>query len=456
MFPSTIAARSAAPRVLIYARPAIKRAGFRAPQPARRFQSTHANADASASPLAAGLAGGIVALSGGYAWYHISGVKKVVETAKSTIETFETAKDKVVTATPSPTAALGFVRSTISSYAAFLPKGTKETLDSAFESLDQLSSGPHAKEAEKILADTYAELKKIFQEGGFDASTAEKVQHVVEDKSKALRRLMGDVGQEILDKNPKLAETLKSTGDSAALQELKKFASDVGPEANEIIQDTYKELNDLLKNGSVTDPTTLYKATSIIHEKTQAVKELSSKAAERAWDDASAALKKEGGVLDKLPSEVKTALEDNMDGLRRVALSGGSVGGVYEIFKMIRKYATSNDKDASSKLKEYITQKVGEGKDTAQSMANMSEESWGRAVEMVEKYVKSMPGGEKALSAAPPMKELYKLAQQKSPEARKLMEDTLKDLSDVLNKRLEQAKELAGETKEEGKKAAKK
>lgn len=448
------AARTAAPRVLVYARPAVKRAGFRAPN-ARRFQSTqHTTADSTASPLAAGFAGGLVALSGGYAWYHISGAKKVVETARITIETLESAKEKVVTATPSPTAALGFVRSTISSYAAFLPAGTKETLDSAFDSLDQLSAGPHAKEAEKILSDTYAELRKIFQEGGFDAGTAEKVQHVVEDKAKALRRLMGDLGQDILDKNPKLAETLKSTGDSAALQELKKFASDVGPEANDIIQDTYKELNDLLKNGSVTDPSTLYKATSIIHEKTQAVKELSKKAAERAWDDASSALKKEGGVLDKLPSEVRTALEDNMDDLRKVALSGGSVGGVYEIFKMIRKYATSNDSGKS--LTEYIQKKVADGKESAQNLPGMSEESWGRAVEMVEKYVKSMPGGEKALASAPPMKELYKLAQQKSPEARKLMEDTLKDLSEVLNKRLEQAKELAGETKEEGKKAAKK
>lgn len=59
-----------------------------------------------------------------YGYYHFSGAKKAVDSARQVSETAKQLKDKAAQATPSPKAILGFVRSAAHSYAGAFPGGS--------------------------------------------------------------------------------------------------------------------------------------------------------------------------------------------------------------------------------------------------------------------------------------------------------------------------------------------
>ncbi|KAI5797843.1 hypothetical protein DFH27DRAFT_601593 [Peziza echinospora] len=410
--------------------------------------------------ITAGFVGGLVAVGGGYLWYSWSGTKAVVDTLRTGIDTFESAKStvkdtasKASEKAPSAKSALDFVRATANTYSAFLPAEARESVDNAFDSLDSLiaAGSPHADELNKLVGDTYGELRVVFADGAFDAPTAVKVQHIIEDKSQAVRRLLGDVGQDILDKNPKLNEWLKSTGDSAALNELKKVAEDAGGEGKDILTSTYSELNELLKGGKATDPATLYKAAGIIRDKTNQARELGKKSAEKAWEEAYENFTEAGGLLEALPEDVQKMLKENAEPLKKAVLASGTGGAVYETFGMLRKYATSGDKDGAKKVKAYLEKKIKDASDSGTTNSLLNDKTFDKASKVLEEYVKSIPGGEEFLKNTPQLKDLLEIANtSKSPEARKLAEDTVEELGQVLNKRVEQAKKLLDKNQKTG------
>lgn len=388
-----------------------------------------------------------------------------MKTIRSTVDTVQSAKDAVASRlpdAPAPKQALKYIRNAATSYAAFLPGDAKEKMDSAFEQLEDLASGPRAEEVQKLVNDTYAELKKVFRDGGFDASTAEHVRDILEDKGKRLRRLMGDVGQQLLDKTPGLQEALKKSGAGDALGDISRVAKDVGPEASKIVQEMYDDLEKLLGGASLTaaatDPNKIYKAVSIIREKSDQVRKLGQKATERAWEEAYGDLvSNKDGLLDMVPEDVKGFLSENADSLKKVALGGGGVGSVYEIVGVIRRYAQEGQGgEGAKKLKEYVEDKVkqvsssGRGGVAGALLSGAGGQNWDSILKQAEDYVKQIPGGEKILASTPKAKDMVDLFKNKSPEAKKLAEETVKEVSEVLNRRLEQAKELAKETKNEG------
>lgn len=55
-----------------------------------------------------------------YGYYHVSGTKKRMDQLRQVSETFTSVKDKAVQATPSPKAAINFLRSVANSYASKL------------------------------------------------------------------------------------------------------------------------------------------------------------------------------------------------------------------------------------------------------------------------------------------------------------------------------------------------
>jgi len=426
----------------------------------RRFQSTTNRApDVTQSPLIAGLSGGLAAFVGGYIWYHASGTAKTLDTLRSAIETVEKAKETVkqnIPEPPAPKQALKFIRSTATSYAALLPGDTKDKMDSAFNKLEDLASGPKAEEVQKLVTETYNELKRLFSEGGFDSHTAERVKEILEDKGKRLRRLTGDVGQQLLDKTPGLQDALKKSGAGDALSDIADIAKEAGPEATKTLQGMYKDLEQLLNGtslaGAATDPNKIYKAVNIIREKSDEIRRLGQKAAERAWDEAYGDLAdNKDGLLNMVPEDIKRFLDENVDSLKKVALSGGGIGGVYEVVGIIRRYAQEGQgSEGAEKLRKYVEDKLKETKSTAKAFTGGAGQNWENIMNQVEDYVKQLPGGDKLLESTPKAKDLMELFKQKSPQAKKLAEETVQEVSEVLNRRLEQARKLAKDTKKEG------
>ncbi|KAF8438307.1 hypothetical protein BGX38DRAFT_1144975 [Terfezia claveryi] len=432
----------------------------------RRFQSTTIRdwaSDATQSPLVAGFAGGFVALAGVYIWYHVSGTAKVMKTLRSTAETVERMKETVkekLSEAPASNQALKYIRNAARSYANLLPGEAKEKMDSAFDQLEDFASGPRAEEVQNLVNETYAEVRKIFNEGGFDAHTAEMLKDVLEDKGKKLRRLVGDVGQQLLDKTPGLQDALKRSGAGNALSDITKIAKETGPEATKVVQDMYRELEQLLEGqsltGAATDPTTIYKAVTIIQNKSDQVRRLGQKATEQAWNEAYGdLLSNKDGLLDLLPGNVRDFMKENAEGLKRAALQTGSVGGVYEVIGIIRRNA-QNGEEGAKKIKDYVGDKVKQvssdkgGDMIGSSIVGSGGDNWDNIISQAENYLRQIPGGDKLSETIPKARDIMELFQYRSPQARRLAEETMREVSDVLNRKVEEAKRLANEVAKEG------
>lgn len=386
-----------------------------------------------------------------------------MKTIRSTMETVEKAKETVkqnLPEAPAPKQALKYIRNGAKSYANFLPGETKEKMDSAFDHLEDLASGPRAEEVQSLVNETYSELRKIFSEGGFDAHTAERVKDVLEDKGKRLRRLMGDVGQQLLDKTPGLQDALRKSGAGDVLNDMTSIAKEAGPEATKVVQEMYKELEQLFEGsnltGAATDPTKIYKAVTIIRDKSENVQRLGRKAAEQAWDEAYAdIISNKDGLLDMLPEDVKRFLDENAEALKRTALESGGVGGVYEVVGVIRRNA-QDPGEGAKKLKTYVGDKVkqipsgGKGGMVGSGLMGPGGDNWDSIMSQVEDYTKQLPGGDKLLEAVPKARDVIELFRQKSPQARELAQETVQEVTEVLNRKLEDAKRLAREGAKEG------
>ena len=389
----------------------------------------------------------------------MSGTAKVIKTLRSAVETMdkvkETVKEKLPEA-PAPKQALKYIRNAATSYANLLPGEAKEKMDSAFDQLEDLASGPRAEEVQNLVNETYTELRKIFNEGGFDAHTAERVKDVLEDKGKKLRRLVGDVGQQLLDKTPGLQEALKQSGAGNALSDITRIAKETGPEATKVAQDMYRELEQLLGGqsltGAATDPTKIYKAVTIIRDKSVHARRLGQKATEQAWDEAYGDLfSNKDGLLDLLPDNVREFMWENSEALKRAVLETGSVGGVYEVIGFIRQNA-QNGEEGAKKIKDYVGDKVKQASSSGMTGSSLlgSGGNWDNIMSQAEKHLKQMPGGDKLLETAPKARDIMELFQHKSPQARRLAEETVQEVSDVLNRKVEEAKRLAKEAAKEG------
>src|ERR1700761_4601839 len=118
-----------------------------------RFQSTDSSSTASNPALTGGIAGGLTALIGGYAWYHFSGAKTVVKTTKETQAYLKSAqeqfKKQIQEKAPSPSEGLKWLRQVSTYYAGFVP-GASYYVNTAFDDLDKIH-GKHGQEVDQII-----------------------------------------------------------------------------------------------------------------------------------------------------------------------------------------------------------------------------------------------------------------------------------------------------------------
>lgn len=331
-----------------------------------------------------------------------------MNTARQTQNTIKSYGKQFKESSPDPNVALDWLRSTAKSYAAFVP-GAAGYVDSAFDDLDAIRK-KHSKEVDDIIKEAYAELKDISQEG-MSMTAAQKAWDILQKHLKRIGELAGDAASDIINNHPALKEKVGGN-----LDQLKQMGDKYGPEAKKQVDETWDQIRDVMKSGM--SASTIPKIQSLVQEKMQKIQELGGK----VWDQG---MEKAKPYLDKSP-EVKKLLEENKEKLKKQ-------GNVQELYEKVKDAVQSGNSDS---LKQYVQNTV---KKAGQSGGG------GGGVGGLEKYLNMVPGGGEII---PKLTQLQEIAQEHGEEAEKIAKDTFKEIQDVLQRKLSEAKQLGQKAKE--------
>ena len=261
-------------------------------------------------------------------------------------------------------------------------------MDSAFDDLDKVQQN-HGKEVENIVNNAYKELKNATK-SGMSVETASKTWEILEKTIKQLGELASDSASEILDNHPQLKEKVGGN-----LDQLKSMADNYGPEAKKQLDDTYKEITDMIKGGVSVD--SINKVRQLIQDKTEQMKKFGDEAWKKGMDQAKP-------YLDKNP-QVKEIVEENADSLKN--------GNFAELFEKVKDAVSSGN---TEQLQQYAKQAS-------------------------EKYSKMMPSGDGIFST---LQRLQNVAKDHGKEAEEIVKGAYEDIRKILEKRIREAEKLAG------------
>ncbi|CAE6419112.1 unnamed protein product [Rhizoctonia solani] len=397
----------------------------------------------SSSHVASGLAGGGVVLIGGYLWYQFSGVKTAVDASQRVSNTLNSAKTQIKNSLPPPNEALSYLRSVSKSYAVFIPGGS-QYVDSVFDSIDELHDS-HGEEIDSIISGAYNDIKKIANERkSMDVDSALAILGVLQRRAGELGNVAGKLSSDavspILDRYPKLRDALGGNWD-----EFKDFARRHGPEAKKLYDDTANKIIDTVKSNGVT-AASVATIVQIVRDKSDEAKRVAENTAKDAW---ARARKQAGPALDKMP-EIKKVLDENASTLMSVgggvaAMSGGNSREIWDRIKQVADAKGNISESKLNELKDFILEKVEAAKKGGKGGMKDIVESF--SGDGFENMVKMIPGGQQALDSTPDLRELFKVAQSRSEDAKKLTQETYEDIlkASVLKQKAEKAKQLAGE-----------
>lgn len=373
-----------------------------------RFQSTASNAASSGSnpALVGGLAGGAVAFSAGYLWYHFSGAKTLVNTSKQTQAYLEQAKQTIAEKAPEPNEAFRWLEDTVKSYAVLIP-GARGYVDTAFDDLKKIQND-HGKEFDQIVSDAYNDLRDITKNEGFNTTSASKALQVLQKHSKRLFDLAGDATENVLDNHPQLKEKFGSSYD-----QLKQMGEAYGPKAKEEVNQTWKQVSTIVQRGVSQD--SLEEIKNLIQDK----KNKLQKMGDEAWQSG---LQESQQYLEKSP-KLKQLIEDNADSLKK--------GNFTELWGLVKESASSGK---TEQVEKFV-------KDKAEQAKNSN-------IGSLDKWLNMVPGGSNII---PQLQSLQTIAQEKGSEAENVLSETIEELQAVLKKRKEQVEKLAEDAKKEQK-----
>jgi len=267
----------------------------------------------------------------------------------------------------------------------------------------------HQGEVEKIVNETYKELKEATK-SGMNVEMATKTWEILQDAVGKLGELAKDSAGEVLDNHPEMKEKF-----GGSLDQLKNMAESYGPEAKKELDETYSQIKEVVKGGD------LGKVQKLIEEKSEKMK----KFGDEAWKKG---MEKWKPYLDKKP-EVKKVVEENMDSLKG--------GNLKEVFEQVSKAVEGGN---TEDLKKYV-------KDAGEKAKNSG------VGKGIEGYAKMIPGGSEIL---PKLQKLQEVARTRGDEAEKILKGTYKDIQDVLQRRISEAEKLAEKAGRDGGKELKK
>lgn len=270
-------------------------------------------------------------------------------------------------------------------YLGMIP-GVGPMAESFFDDLEDIEK-TRREEASQILSTAFSELRDVFSSGEMNEETGRKVSRVLRKRGAELKELGKDLGQEILEKNPQLREQFQG-----AMGELKQLGKRYGPEAQKIVDDTYRQVQEITNQG--VNPSNVAKITAMVNEKTQQIKELGGELADRVWEDGNKEAKRH---LEKLP-QARKILEENGDKLKALVASGGAAtsGAVREVFDQVKRLAREGESTESlEKFKRLIDEKVKRSGSPSDRRPSGGDSGLQNAVSKVDEYLKTIPGGEK-------------------------------------------------------------
>lgn len=308
----------------------------------------------------------------------------------------DSAFKKTTAAAPEPSEAVKWLRETVTGYTKMIP-GASLYVDKAFDDLDKVHE-KHGDEVDKIINDTYKDLKATTQKG-FSVEAASDAWDILQDCFKRVASLAGDAAQDILDNHPQLKEKV-----GGKFEQLKQMGDEYGPEAKKQVDETWKQAQDILKGGFSAG--TLKKIQDLVQEKTQELK----KYGDQAWQKG---IEQAKPLLDKQP-ELKKLVEENKDKLLQ-----GDLGQLWQKLQEAAKSGNTEDitkfvKDQTDK----ISSKTGGG---------------------IDQFLKMIPGGSEL---GPKLQQLQELSQKHGEEAEKFLKSAIEDVKKVLEQKVEEGQKL--------------
>ncbi|KAF6814677.1 hypothetical protein CSOJ01_03900 [Colletotrichum sojae] len=394
--------------------------GVRAPRQQPRFQSTSSSASTGSagsggSHFATGVAGGIAGAGLFYAIYSFTpagrAASKVNKAAKEAEQKYQLAAKKLQENTPSPDQAIDSIKQFAYSYVGWIPGG-RAYIDTAFDDFEKVRKN-HRDEADEIINDAYKQFQDVAK-AGLSLEAVHKAYEVIADISKKIASLSGDAISDIVDNHPQLKEKLGGN-----IDQLKQMGEQYGPEAKKQVDETWKQIKDVLAGGFTAS--NFEKARKLVENKIAQVKKLGDEAWKKAIEEAKP-------YLDKNP-KIKELLEKNADALKQ--------GNAKEVFEKAKSAAESGDLGG---LENYVTEAV----DKAKSKGSQLGGSFGG----LDQYFKMIPDGDQII---PKLKQLREVADKHKDEGEKLFKETLEEVKKVLEAKGKKAEEIANKAKQDAK-----
>lgn len=192
------------------------------------------------------------------------------------------------------------------------------------DSLNQLKSlaDRHGPQAKKLYDDTESQLKSLIDRG-LNAGTLAEAAHLVRSRSREIAELAkdaaGDAWQEAAKRAKPYLDQLPEARD-ALDKALGPIKNQLGPEGNKLLERTYSDLERLGKQG--VDKNSLKKASQLVQERVQELKELAKDKAESSgFGSALLGGGGAGALLSSIPGLDK--ISPDLDGLRKVVEKRG-------------------------------------------------------------------------------------------------------------------------------------
>lgn len=401
--------RAGVPRAVI--RPA------RIPRSHPRFQSSTASTAAGAgggSHLVSGLAGGVAAATVLYGVYYFSPSgrmsRTINKTAKEANKKYQEAAKVLQQSTPNPDETIDKIKQFCYSYVAWVPGG-RYYVDAVFKDIDKVREN-HRDEADKIMNDAYKQFQKL-SKSGLSLETASKAAEVLADLSKKVGSLASEAVEDVADNHPQMKQKYQK-----GINQLKQMGEQYGPDAKKQIEETVKQVQDLMKDGL--NASSLEKAQKMIQEKVEQVK----KNGDEAWQKG---LEQAKPFLDKSP-KLKELLESNASELKQ--------GNTQELFQKLKDATKSGE---TGGFEDYVGQALKKAKSKG---SKLSEDfDFGQAFEII-------PNGGEFLTK---FKQFVEVAEKHTDESEQLLRETVHDIQHVFEEKFQKAQEIMQEAKKEAK-----
>ncbi|GAB1319831.1 Apolipoprotein/apolipophorin [Madurella fahalii] len=389
----------------------------------RCFQSTTTTTGgANSSHFMSGVAGGMAGASLLYGIYIMTPSGKMArklnaaarETDKRYQQVAATIKDK----TPNTDEAVDKIKQVCYSYVAWVPGG-RQYVDAAFNDFAAIREN-HSEEVDKIVDETYREFQDIAR-AGLSIEAASKAYDALTDLAKKLASLSGSAADQILERHPQLKEKV-----GGPINQLKQMGAQYGPEARKLVDDTWKQINDVMASGFSSESAD--KVRRLVDDRTQQLRRIGDDLWEKGLEQAKP-------YLDKSP-EVKELVMGNQDILKE--------GNVAALFKQVRRLGEVGD---TGKLEDYVKQAVDKAKSAGRRGSPATVGGGNSSISVLGQFL-----GASSNDTGRKLQEnidlLAEVVDKHSAEGKELLEETKNDLRKVLQEKANKARKIVENAQE--------